>query len=74
MQLSMNNTVPEPDRSAEMLGFNNVPSMPSTAVPQGQGVQTLPHPATNEIVDHSNTIPYPANDGVPGVHRITEQL
>lgn len=74
MQLSMNNTIPEPERSADMLGFNNVPSMPSTGVPQGQGIQTLPHPATDEIVDHSNTIPYPANDGVPGVHRITEQL
>ena len=67
MQFSMNNTVPEPDRSMDVQGFNNVPEVPGTGVPQGMGVKTLPHPLEDEVIDHSNTIPlsFPSN-GTPG--------
>lgn len=53
---SLNNTVPEPDRSMDELGYNNVPDCPATPRPQGQG-QGLPHPMTDEVTDHSNTVP-----------------
>lgn len=68
MKFSLNNTVPEPDRSFDVIGFQNVPAAPSTGVPQGQGIQTLPHPMGDEVTDHSDTIPYefPAN-GVAGI-------
>lgn len=68
MQFSLNNTVPEPDRNFDVIGFNNVPPAPSTGVPQGQGVKTLPHPMDDEVTDHSNTVPldFPMN-GVAGI-------
>lgn len=68
MNFSLNNTVPEPDRSMDVIGFDNVPQAPTTGVPQGQGIQTLPHPIGAEVTDHSNTEPMPVPpNGVNGI-------
>ena len=69
MNFSMNNTVPEPDRTFEVPGFNNVPPAPATPVPPGMGVLTETHRLDDEVVDHSNTTPYGfPEDGVSGIH------